>query len=154
MSEINNYSYVITTGLVGVIFVTLGYFLWKTLVTSNWFQKGIDLYEQKDYIGAEAAFRQVIGLNYSNDMVRLLLGDVLLKQDKLDVAEQQFREVIGRAPKKVDAYLRLGNVLIQKQQMKEAIAVLQQAKILLEKQRQNEKAEKVAQLLQNLSRNG
>ncbi len=154
MLEINNYSYVITSGLVGVIFVTLGYFLWKTLVTSNWFQKGIDLYEQKDYVGAEAAFRQVIGLNYSNDMVRLLLGDVLLKQDKVDVAEQQFREVIGRAPKKVDAYLRLGNVLIQKQQMKEAIAILQQAKDLLEKQRQGEKAEKVAQLLQNLSRNG
>jgi len=154
MSEISNFNYVITSTLVGAIFVALGYFLWKTLVTSNCFQKGITLYEEKDYIGAEAAFREVIALNSSNDMVRLLLGDVLLKQDKLDVAEQQFREVIGRAPKKVDAYLRLGNVLIQKQQMKEAIATLQQAKDLLQKQRQSEKAEKVAQLLQHLSSNG
>ncbi len=154
MSEIHNYNYVIIITLVGSIFVALAYFLWKTLATSNCFQKGISLYEQKDYIGAEAAFREVIALNYTNDMVRLLLGDVLLKQDKIDVAEQQFREVIGRAPKKVDAYLRLGNVLIQKQQIQEAIATLQQAKDLLEKQRQSEKAEKVAQLLQHLSSNG
>jgi hypothetical protein len=52
-------------------------FAWKTLTNSNLFQKGIKLYQVKDYNGAEASFRQVIAIKSTNDIVRLLLGDIL-----------------------------------------------------------------------------
>lgn len=131
--------------------VILVYFAWKTLITSNSFQQGVTLYQQEDYKGAEAVFRQVISLNSTNDMVHLLLGDALRQQGKLEEATQQFQEVIRRAPKKVDAYLRLSNVLMQQEQKEEAIVTLQQASDLFQKQRQPQKAEQIQQLLSRLT---
>ncbi|MDF5727055.1 MAG: tetratricopeptide repeat protein [Rhizonema sp. PD38] len=127
------------------------YFAWKTLRTSNSFQKGVTLYQQEDYKGAEAVFRQVISFNSTNDMVHLLLGDALRQQGKLEEAMQQFQEVIRRAPKKVDAYLRLSSVLMQQEQKEEAIVTLQQASDLFQKQRQPQKAEQIQQLLSRLT---
>ncbi len=126
----------------------LGYFSWKTLITSNYFQTGINLFQQKDYQGAEAAFRQVISINSTNDVVHLLLGDTLMKQGKIEEAISEFQEVIRRAPKKVDAYLRLAQALIQLDNQPEAISTLQKAKVLFQAQRQTEKAEQIQRLLQ------
>jgi Flp pilus assembly protein TadD len=126
------------------------YFAWKTLRTSNSFHKGVTLYQQEDYKGAEAVFRQVLSLNSTNDMVHLLLGDALRQQGKLEEATQQFQEVIRRAPKKVDAYLRLSNVLMQQEQKEEAIVTLQQAQDLFKAQRQPQKAEQIQKLLSRL----
>ena len=129
----------------------LGYFAWKTLITSKLFQEGVDLYQQKDYQGAEAAFRKVISINSTNDVVRLFLGDVLNQQDKVEEATELFREVIRRSPKNPDAYLRLANVLMQQDQQEEAKINLQQSQALLRKQRQPQKAEKVTRLLDKIS---
>ncbi|MFN6536155.1 MAG: tetratricopeptide repeat protein [Nostoc sp. EkiNYC01] len=129
----------------------LGYFAWKTLITSDLFQKGINLAQAKDYQGAEAAFRKVISLNSTNDVVRLFLGDVLKQQGQVEEAKELFQEVISRSPKNPDAYLRLANVLMQQNQPEEAKNNLLQAKELLQKQRQPEKAAKIAQLLEKMS---
>jgi tetratricopeptide (TPR) repeat protein len=139
--------------VVAVIFsiAILGYFSWKTLITSNYFQKGINLYQQKDYPGAEAAFRQVISLNSTNDVVHLLLGDSLIQQGKVDAAISEYQEVIERAPKKVDAYLRLAQAFIQQHKLQEAIAILQKASDLFQAQRQPEKAQQIQRVLQQVS---
>ncbi|MBW4423641.1 MAG: tetratricopeptide repeat protein [Nostoc desertorum CM1-VF14] len=129
----------------------LGYFAWKTLITSNLFQKGINLAQAKDYQGAEAAFRKVISINSTNDVVRLFLGDVLNQQGQVEEATELFREVIRRSPKNPDAYLRLANILMQQEREEEAKTNLLQAKDLLQKQRQPEKAKKIAQLLDKMS---
>ncbi|MBN3921746.1 tetratricopeptide repeat protein [Nostoc sp. NMS4] len=129
----------------------LGYFAWKTLRTSDLFQKGINLAQAKDYQGAEVAFRQVISLNSTNDVVRLFLGDVLNQQGQVEEATELFREVISRSPKNPDAYLRLANILMQQKQEEEAKTNLLQAKDLLQKQRQPEKAKKITQLLDKMS---
>ncbi|MBN3893982.1 MAG: tetratricopeptide repeat protein [Nostoc sp. NOS(2021)] len=129
----------------------LGYFAWKTLITSDLFQKGINLAQAKDYQGAEAAFRKVISLNSTNDVVRLFLGDVLNQQGQVEEATELFREVIRRSPKNPDAYLRLANILMQQEREEEAKTNLQQAKDLLQKQRQPEKAKKITQLLDKMS---
>ncbi|MEH2375240.1 tetratricopeptide repeat protein [Nostoc sp.] len=129
----------------------LGYFAWKTLITSDLFQKGINLAEVKDYQGAEAAFRKVISLNSTNDVVRLFLGDVLNHQGQVEEATELFREVIRRSPKNPDAYLRLANILMQQEREEEAKTNLLQAKDLLQKQRQPEKAQKITQLLDKMS---
>ncbi|AFY59026.1 hypothetical protein Riv7116_6706 [Rivularia sp. PCC 7116] len=126
------------------------YFAVKTLRTSNLFQKGLDLYQQKDYENAEAVFRQVTSINVSNDVVRLLLGDSLLKQGKVEAAIEKYKEVIERAPKKADAYLRLSRIYMQQEKQSEAIGYLQKAKEVLQK-RQPQKAEEVSQLLEKLN---
>ncbi|MCW5315022.1 tetratricopeptide repeat protein [Nostoc sp. KVJ3] len=129
----------------------LGYFAWKTLITSDLFQKGINLAQAKDYQGAEAAFRKVISLNSTNDVVRLFLGDVLNQQGQVEQATELFREVIRRSPKNPDAYLRLANILMQQEREEEAKTNLLQAKDLLQKQRQPEKAKKITHLLDKMS---
>lgn len=131
--------------------ILLSYFAWKTLITSQLFQKGIDLYQQKNYEGAEAAFRKVISINSTNDVVRLFLGDVLNQQGKVEEATELFREVILRSPKNPDAYLRLANLLMQQNQQEAAKTNLEQAKNLLQKQRQPKKAEQINQLLDKMS---
>ncbi|MBO3461120.1 tetratricopeptide repeat protein [Aetokthonos hydrillicola Thurmond2011] len=129
----------------------LAYFSWKTLTTSNLFQKGVNLLQKKDYQGAEEVFRQVISLNSTNDVVHLLFGEALMQQGKLEEATQQFEEVIRRAPKKVDAYLLLSNALIQQRKKEEAINILQKAKELFLVQRQPKKAEQIQQLLEKIN---
>jgi Flp pilus assembly protein TadD len=129
----------------------LGYFAWKTLITSDLFQKGINLAQAKDYQGAEAAFRRVISINSTNDVVRLFLGDVLNQQGQVEEATELFQEVIRRSPKNPDAYLRLANILMQQKREEEAKTNLVQAKDLLQKQRQPEKAKKITQLLDKMS---
>ncbi|MBD2166715.1 tetratricopeptide repeat protein [Calothrix membranacea FACHB-236] len=127
------------------------YFAVKTLITSNLFQKGVNLYQQQDYQGAEAAFRQVISRNSTNDMVRLLLGDVLNQQGKIAESKEWFEDVIRRSPKNPQGYLRLANVLMQEEQREAAKTNLQLAQDLLRKQRQPEKADKVAHVLKKMN---
>ncbi|MBW4636324.1 MAG: tetratricopeptide repeat protein [Iphinoe sp. HA4291-MV1] len=146
-------TYIIAITAVVSSMALLGYFSWKTLITSDVFQKGIDLYQQEDYKGAEAAFRRVISLNSTNDVVHLLLGETLMQQGKLEEAIQQFREVIHRAPKKVDAYLRLSNAFMRQEKKEEAIATLEKARDLCQAQRQPEKAEQINRILQKISKN-
>ena len=144
-------SSIIATVVVVLSLSILGYFAWKTLITSNLFQKGINLAQAKDYQGAEAAFRKVISLNSTNDVVRLFLGDVLNQQGQIEEATELFREVIRRSPKNPDAYLRLANILMQQEREEEAKTNLLQAKDLLQKQRQPEKAKKISELLDKMS---
>jgi len=150
MPEIFHSSDIIAIAIVIISISLLGYFAWKTLITSNLFQKGVTLSQQEDYQGAEAVFRKVISLNSTNDVVHLLLGDTLMQQGKLEEATQQFQEVMRRAPKKVDAYLRLSNALMRQEKKEDAIVTLQQARDLFQAQRQPQKAEQIQQLLEKI----
>ncbi|MFN6569500.1 tetratricopeptide repeat protein [Dendronalium sp. ChiSLP03b] len=142
---------ILAIAVVSTSIAILGYFAWKTLITSDFYQKGINLYQQQDYEGAEAAFRKVISINSTNDVVRLLLGDVLNQQGKVQQAKELFSEVIRRSPKNPDAYLRMANILMQENQKEEAKTNLQKAQELLQKQRQPNKAQKIAQLLEQIN---
>jgi TolA-binding protein len=130
--------------------VLLIYFAWKTLITSNFYQQGVNLYQQEDFKGAEVAFRRVISINSTNDVVHLLLGDTLMRQNKVEEAVEQFQEVIRKAPKKVDAYLRLANIMMQQDQKAEALSNLQTAKNLLLAQRNPKQAEQIDKIIQKI----
>ncbi|MEA5583114.1 tetratricopeptide repeat protein [Nodularia harveyana UHCC-0300] len=136
---------------VAIAITILAYFSWKTLNTSNSFQKGVKLYEQKDYQGAEAAFRQVIANNSTNDVVRLLLGDILKAQGNPKDAIELYQEVIRSSPKNPDAYLRLADFFMEENQPEPAKTNLEQAIALLQKQRQPERAKKVRHLLDKIT---
>ncbi|MEY3332271.1 MAG: hypothetical protein RLZZ176_571 [Cyanobacteriota bacterium] len=70
----------------------LGYLSIKTLITSNLFQKGINFYQARDYDNAEIVLRKVIAINSTNDMVRLLLGDILNQKGQITEAKALFCE--------------------------------------------------------------
>jgi TolA-binding protein len=138
-------------GAVVLAIIILIYFSWKTLITSNAFQKGVELYQKKDYQGAEAALRKVISLNSTNDVVRLLLGDILKEKGQSEEATALYQEVIRSSPKNPDAYLRLANVLMAENQLDTAKNYLQQAQSLLQKQRQPQRAAQVNDLLEKIT---
>jgi TolA-binding protein len=143
---------ILATGVVIASISLLAYFAIKTLITANLFQRGVNLYQAEDYAGAEAVFRQVISINSTNDVVRLLLGETLNKQGQIAEAKALFEEVISRSPKNPQAYLRLANVLMQEEQTEAAKANLQTAKDLLQKQRQPETAQRLTVLLEKLNK--
>ncbi|GAX34220.1 tetratricopeptide repeat protein [Nodularia sp. NIES-3585] len=135
---------------VAIALTILGYFSWKTLVTLNSFQKGVKLYEEKDYAAAEVAFRKVIANNSTNDVVRLLLGDILKEKGNVKEATELYQEVIRSSPKNPDAYLRLANIFMDENQPEKAKDNLEQAKALLQKQRQPERAQQISHLLDKI----
>ncbi|AFZ60616.1 tetratricopeptide repeat protein [Anabaena cylindrica FACHB-243] len=151
MLENSPVSNIFAISLVIVSIGTLIYFALRTLITSNLFQKGIKLFQAKDYEGAEAAFRQVIAINSTNDMVRLLLGDILNHKGEIDQAKELFSEVIILNPKNPNAYLRLANILLLQKNEAEAINNLKQAKDLFQKQRQPQKVETIEKILQDIT---
>lgn len=134
-----------------VAILILTYFSGKTLITANAFQKGVNLYQQKDYEGAKAAFDRVISLNSTNDVVRLLLGDIFKEQGNIQQATELYQEVIRSSPKNPDAYLRLANVFMDANQPESAKINLQQAQALLQKQRQPQRAQQISHLLEKIT---
>jgi TolA-binding protein len=150
MLENSQLSNIIAISLVTVSISFLIYFAVKTLITSNLFQKGVNLFQAKDYAGAEQAFRQVIAINSTNDVVRLLLGDLLNKQGKIEEAKEVFSDVITRSPKNPDAYLRLANIQLLQDEKAEALQNLQTSKALFQKQRQPQKAATIEKIIKEI----
>ena len=150
MVEMPRQIYFLAAAVVVVSLTVLGFFLREAIATSNSYRHGVTLYQQRDYKGAEVAFRKVISRHPSNDMVHLLLGDALMQQDKLEEAITEFRELSRRAPKNVDAHLKLGTALVKQDKLEEAIAALQQARDLFKAQRNTQKADSVEQILQEI----
>lgn len=145
-------NYVITAAATVILgLLVLVFFVREGIVTSNIYKQGVKLYQDKDYKGAEAAFRQVISRHPSNDVVRLLLGDCLMQQDQLEDATAVFQELRLRSPKNVDALLRLGMALVKQEKLQEAKDPLEKARNLLLVQRNTQKAESVEQLLQQIT---
>ena len=150
MTEMPQQTYLVAAAVVGIGVTILGFFVREAINTSSNYRKGINLYQQKDYKHAEEAFRKVLSRHPSNDMVHLLLGEVLMQQDKVEASISEFRELISRSPKNVDAYMRLGTALVKQDNLEEAIAALEKARDLFKAQRNPKKAEQVDQLLQQI----
>ena len=151
MVETPQQIYLIAAAVVGVGLTILVFFLREAIATSKTHRQGIALYQKKDYLGAEVAFRNVLSRHPSNDLVHLLLGDVLMQQDMLEEAIAEFRELIRRTPKNVDAHLRLGTALIKQHKPEEARAALEKARDLFKAQLNTQKADQIEQLLQQIS---
>ena len=143
--------YLLAVAVVVIGLSILGFFMREGIVTSNIYKQGVNLYQEKNYKSAEEAFRNVLSRHPSNDVVRLLLGDTLMQQDRREDALAQYRELIQRAPRNVDARVRLGTALLKQDKLEEAIATLKTARDLFTAQRNTQKADQINQLLQQIS---
>ncbi|CCH67573.1 hypothetical protein RINTHH_14180 [Richelia intracellularis HH01] len=127
--------------------LSLIYLSVKTWKTNVIFRQAITFYKAKDYANAETYFQQLIAINYTNDLVHLLLGDTLLRQKQLEAAIDKYQEVVKRAPEKVDAYCRLSNALIIQDKRQEAINLLEKSQKYFQSKRQVNDLKKIQQLL-------
>ena len=151
MIETSQQTYLIAAAVVVLGLTILVFFAQEGISTSKLYQQGVTLYQDKNYQEAEVAFRQVLTRHPSNDLVRLLLGDVLMQQDQLEDATAQFTELINRTSKNGDAYLRLGIALLKQDKSEDATAAFSKARDLFKVQRNPQKADQIAQLLQQMN---
>ena len=78
------------------------------------YNKGIELYVQKNYLNAEKYYKKVLSINSDFKFVHNSLGLALKKQNKNQEAELSFRKAIEIDPLYKEAYINLG-VLLKKQ---------------------------------------
>lgn len=91
------------------------------------YQLGVTRYNCRDLQSAECAFRQALQRDSNIGLARNYLRNILMEQNRLDLALQEYREAIRLIPNFGEAYYNLG-VALQKQGQKEvAIAPYRQA---------------------------
>jgi Flp pilus assembly protein TadD len=79
------------------------------------------------YSGAETLWRTTIEANPACWMAYENLGGVLLKDDRVEQAEEQFRKALDLNPDDIDAMNQLGVATMQQGKVEEAIALYQRA---------------------------
>ncbi len=151
MVETSGQTHLIAAVVVAVSLIALAFFVWEGITTSSLYNRGVKLYQEKDYQGAESVFTNVLSRHPSNDIARLLLGESLMGQNKLEDAVTQFSTLISRAPKNAEAQVRLATAFMKLEKLPEATLCLQKAQELFKTQRNEQKSQQIEQLLQSLA---
>jgi len=95
-------------------------------------RKGNQLYQEKKYNEAEAAYRKSVVKKAETVEGNFNLGDALYKQKNYKDAQAQFNKIATSAKDKkvaADAYYNLGNSLLQSKKLDESIAAYKKALI-------------------------
>ncbi|BAY10929.1 tetratricopeptide repeat protein [Calothrix sp. NIES-2098] len=102
----------------------------KDLEAASYFQQGFMRYHRQDLQGAESAFREALRRDSNLAIARNYLGNILLQQNRLDVAVQEYAEAIRLNPNYGEAYYNLGLALHQQGQKEAAITAYRQSLVL------------------------
>ncbi len=150
MVESSGQSHLIAAVVVVASLIALAFFVWEGVTMSFLYNRGVNLYQEKDYKSAESVFVKVLSRHPSNDIACLLLGESLMQQSKLDDAVAQFTRLISRAPKNAEAQVRLATALMKLKKLESATSSLEKARDLFKSQRNEQKSEQIEQLLQSI----
>ena len=118
---------------------------------SDYFDLGSLLYEKKDFIGAEAAYRQSIALNPNDYAAHNNLGNTLKGQGKLEDAIAAYKTAIRIDPNDALAHFNLGLTFKKKDKKLDAIAQFQKARSLYQQKGNTKKVAEIDRLIQELS---
>ena len=144
-------THLIAAVVVAASLIALTFFVWEGITMSSLYDHGVKLYQEKEYKSAESVFIKVLSRHPSNDVARLLLGESLTGQNKLEEAVTQFTTLISRAPKNAEAQVRLAMALMKLEKVESATLSLQKAQDLYKSQRNDRKSQQIEQLLQSIS---
>jgi putative PEP-CTERM system TPR-repeat lipoprotein len=89
--------------------------------------KGLLLYAQKDFSGAEAELLNAVKYNAHDPLALYYLGQAYLKQGKLDLALNQFQQILDLNPKATQARIMVGTILMRQKHFDDAVNELQKA---------------------------
>ncbi len=151
MVETSGQTHLIAAVVVAASLIALAFFVWEGITMSSLYDRGVKLYQEKDYKSAESVFIKVLSRHPSNDVARLLLGESLTGQNKLEEAVTQFTTLISRAPKNAEAQVRLAMALMKLEKVESATLSLEKAQDLYKSQRNERKSQQIEQLLQSIS---
>ncbi|HUW62471.1 MAG TPA: tetratricopeptide repeat protein [Candidatus Bathyarchaeia archaeon] len=84
------------------------YMQWKRRRFAILLKSGADAVKNKDFAGAESAFRDSVRLAPTSAQIRLALGAVLAQRQKFKEAEEQLRLAAQLEPRKPLGHLELG----------------------------------------------
>jgi len=90
-------------------------------------QKGLDLYRQGDWDGAQAQLQRAVGGNPKDVNARYQLAYTYEQKGKLDNAFQQYEEILKVDKGSADAHYSVGRILVQKKQLDKAITEFETA---------------------------
>jgi tetratricopeptide (TPR) repeat protein len=102
----------------------------KDLEAASFFQQGVMRYNRQDFQGAEYAFREALRRDSNLGIARNYLGNILLQENRLDVAVQEYAEAIRLNPNYGEAYYNLGLALHQQGQREAAITAYRQSLVI------------------------
>ncbi|MEB3214956.1 MAG: tetratricopeptide repeat protein [Nostocales cyanobacterium 94392] len=102
----------------------------QDLEAAGLFQQGVMRYNTGDLQGAESALRAALSRDSNLGAARNYLGNIFLKQNRLDAAVQEYGEAIRLNPDLAEAYYNLGLALHKQKQNQAAITAYRQALIV------------------------
>jgi tetratricopeptide (TPR) repeat protein len=102
----------------------------QDLEAAGLFQQGVMRYNSGDLQGAELALRAALNRDSNLGSARNYLGNIFLKQNRLDAAIQEYGEAIRLNPNLAEAYYNLGLALHKQGQNQAAITAYRQALVV------------------------
>lgn len=94
------------------------------------YQMGVTHYNRRDLQKAESAFRQALQRDPNIGLAHHYLGNILMEQNRLDLAVQEYGEAVRINPEFAEAYYNLGLALQKQEKPEEAIAAYRQALVI------------------------
>ena len=102
----------------------------QDLEAAGLFQQGVMRYNRGDFQAAESALRAALSRDSNLGVARNYLGNIFLKQNRLDAAIQEYGEAIRLNPDLAEAYYNLGLALHKQEQNEAAITAYRQALVV------------------------
>ncbi|MBE9201610.1 MULTISPECIES: tetratricopeptide repeat protein [unclassified Nodularia (in: cyanobacteria)] len=99
----------------------------QDLETASLYQQGVTRYHRNDFQGAESAFRLALERDPNLGIARNYLGNILLMQNRLDLAVKEYRQALRINPNLSETYYNLGLALHRQGQEAAAIPAYRQA---------------------------
>ncbi|HYY72935.1 MAG TPA: tetratricopeptide repeat protein [Candidatus Bathyarchaeia archaeon] len=87
----------------------------------SYFDRGLLLASQENFVEAEAAFRKVLAIDPQHRDAQLNLGSMLEAQGKLPEAMSQYQRVLDINPEDAQAHFGLGRILVNQEDYKQGI---------------------------------
>jgi tetratricopeptide (TPR) repeat protein len=114
------------------------------------FQQGINLAQQQNLTGAEAAFRRAIQIDTNFAEAYANLGSILANQNKLAESLPIFENAIRLKPNTPEFHYMLGQVLYAQNRIADAVESVKKARDLFRKQGKTQEANTLEQVLKDM----
>lgn len=119
---------------------------------NEYFQQGLNFAAQQNTASAEAAFRRVIEIDPNFAEAYANLGSVLANQNKLAEALPYLETAIRLKPNVPEFYYMLGKVLSAQNKRAEAVESVKKARDLYRNQGKTQAANKLDEVIKNISK--
>jgi tetratricopeptide (TPR) repeat protein len=102
----------------------------QDLEAAGLYQQGVVRYSRGDFQGGEMLLRQALQIDPNLAAARTYLGNIMLRQNRLDAAIQEYAEAVHIDPNFAEGYFNLGLGLYKQGQREAAVTAYRQALVV------------------------